>query len=42
MSLREANRKQAFYRLMTLIGAQSLADWDAINDAHRFDSPIGF
>jgi hypothetical protein len=37
MSLREANRNQAFYRLMTLIGTQSLADWDAINDAHRFD-----
>jgi hypothetical protein len=37
MSLREANRNQAFYRLMTLMSAQSLADWDAINDAHHFD-----
>jgi hypothetical protein len=37
MSLREANRNQAFYRLMTLISAQSLNDWDAINDAHHFD-----
>jgi hypothetical protein len=37
MSLREANRNQAFYNLMTLLGTQSLADWDAINDAHRFD-----
>jgi hypothetical protein len=37
MSLREANRNQAFYSLMTLLGTQSLAVWDAINDAHRFD-----
>jgi hypothetical protein len=37
MSLREANKDQAFYRLMTLMGAQSLSDWDAINDAHHFD-----
>jgi hypothetical protein len=37
MSLREANRNQAFYRLMTLMSAQSLADWDAINQAHHFD-----
>ena len=37
MSLREANRNQAFYRLMTLMSAQSLNDWDAINDAHHFD-----
>jgi hypothetical protein len=37
MSLREANRNQAFYSLMTLMSAQSLADWDAINDAHHFD-----
>jgi hypothetical protein len=37
MSLREANRNQAFYRLMTLMSAQSLNDWDAINVAHHFD-----
>jgi len=37
MSLREANRNQAFYSLMTLISAQSLNDWDAINAAHHFD-----
>jgi hypothetical protein len=36
-SLQEANGHQAFYGLMTLMGAQSLADWDAINDAHHFD-----
>jgi hypothetical protein len=38
MSLREANRNQAFYRLMTLMSAQSLADWDAINQSHHFDT----
>jgi hypothetical protein len=37
MSLREANRNQAFYSLMTLMSTQSLNDWDAINDAHHFD-----
>jgi hypothetical protein len=37
MSYREANRNQAFYRLMTLMDTQSLNDWDAINDAHHFD-----
>jgi hypothetical protein len=37
MSLREANKNQAFYGLMTLMSAQSLNDWDAINAAHHFD-----
>jgi hypothetical protein len=37
MSLREANRNQSFYSLMALLSEQSLRDWDAINDAHRFD-----
>jgi hypothetical protein len=37
MSLREANRHQEFYELMALMSSQSLADWDAINTARRFD-----
>jgi hypothetical protein len=37
MSLREANRNQAFYSLMTLLSAQSLKDRDAINGAHHLD-----
>lgn len=37
MTVEEANRHQEFYRLMDILSAQSLAEWDAINDAHRFD-----
>jgi hypothetical protein len=37
MSLREANRHGEFYELMALMGSQSLAGWDAINTARRFD-----
>jgi hypothetical protein len=37
MSLREANRHEEFYELMALMSSQSLADWDAINTARRFD-----
>ena len=37
MSLREANRYEEFYELMALMSSQSLADWDAINTARRFD-----
>ena len=37
MSPTEANHHQEFYELMTTMGSQSLADWDAINAAHRFD-----
>jgi hypothetical protein len=37
MSLREANRHEEFYELMTLMSSQSLADWYAINTARRFD-----
>ncbi|MDP8985303.1 MAG: hypothetical protein M3N97_09700 [Pseudomonadota bacterium] len=37
MALTEANRHQEFYELMALLSSQSLADWDAINTARRFD-----
>jgi hypothetical protein len=37
MSLGEANRHEEFYELMALMSSQSLADWDAINTARRFD-----
>lgn len=37
MSPMEANHHQEFYDLMSTMGQQSLADWDAINAARRFD-----
>lgn len=37
MSLKEANRHQEFYELMATMSSQSLADWDAVNTARRFD-----
>jgi hypothetical protein len=37
MSLKEANRHQEFYELMAFMNSHSLADWDAINTARRFD-----
>ena len=37
MPLEEANRHEEFYGLMNVLSEQSLHDWDAINDAHRFD-----
>jgi hypothetical protein len=37
MSPTEANHHQEFYNLMAVMSSQSLADWDAINAARRFD-----
>jgi hypothetical protein len=37
MSPMEANHHQEFYELMATMSVQSLADWDAINAARRFD-----
>jgi hypothetical protein len=37
MSPAEANHHQEFYDLMATLSSQSLADWDAINAARRFD-----
>jgi len=37
MPLKEANSNQEFYTIMATMAEQSLHDWDAINDAHRFD-----
>lgn len=36
MPIVEANRHSEFYGLMTTMSGQSLLEWDAINDAHRF------
>ncbi|SEG24397.1 hypothetical protein SAMN05421819_2356 [Bryocella elongata] len=37
MPLEEANQYQDFYEVLRVIGAQSLATWDAINDAARYN-----
>jgi hypothetical protein len=37
MPLDEANRYQDFYEGLRIIGQQSLAAWDAVNDAARFN-----
>jgi hypothetical protein len=37
MPLEESNGHQEYYGLMTVIAAQSLDDWNAINAAHSFD-----
>jgi hypothetical protein len=37
MPLDEANRYQEFYEGLRVLGQQSLATWDAINDAARFN-----
>lgn len=37
MPRKEANTNQSFYALMRDMSDQSLREWDAINDAHRFD-----
>jgi hypothetical protein len=37
MPLKEANRHAEFYGLLVILGQQGLEEWNALNDAHRFD-----